>query len=87
MRHPDQALERIKQVACDSSTESDIRALAVLFLDLEQHVIKPLRQQVVVLERRVATLESTAVKERNGVVASVERSGGKHIVAGTAHAL
>jgi hypothetical protein len=64
MGHPDQALQRIKQLAQDSSTDSDVRALAILFLDLEQGVIKPLRQQVVALERRVTTLEAAAVRAR-----------------------
>jgi len=69
MGHPDQALERIKQLASGSSTDSDLRALAILVLDLEQAVIKPLRQQVVALERRVTALESAAVRSR-GLVTS-----------------
>jgi hypothetical protein len=69
MGHPDQALQRIKQLAQDASTDSDVRALAVLFLDLEQGVIKPLRQQVVALERRVTTLEAAAVRARSSAAA------------------
>ena len=71
MGHPDQALQRIKKLAHDSSTDSDIRALAVEFLDLEQGVIKPLRQQIIALERRVTTLEAAAIRARSALVESV----------------
>ena len=64
MGHPDQALQRIKQLAQDASSDSDVQALAILFVDLEQGVIKPLRQQVIALERRVTTLEAAAVRAR-----------------------
>jgi hypothetical protein len=64
MGHPDQALQRIKQLAQDASSDSDVQALAILFVDLEQGVIKPLRQQVVALERRVTTLEAAAIRAR-----------------------
>ena len=71
MGHPDLILQRIKKLAHDSSIDSDIRALAVEFLDLEQGVIKPLRQQVIALERRVTTLEAAAIRARSALVESV----------------
>jgi len=72
MGHPDQALQRITQLAHDSTIDSDARALAILFLDLEQGVIKPLRQQVVALERRVTTLEAAAVRARGPLAAMID---------------
>ena len=72
MGHPDEALLQIKKLVQDSSGNPDVRALAVLLLDLEQGVIKPLRQQVVALERRVTTLEAAAVRARSPLAASID---------------
>ena len=68
MTHPDEVVTRIKKLAGESDGTSDTHLLAAYCLELEQGLIKPLRQQIIALERRVHALEAEALRAREKII-------------------